>query len=369
METRYQSGTRISEYLLEAPVAAGSFGEVWRARHHLWKEEEVAIKLPTAPEYVRYLQREGTIVHGLRHANIVRVLGLDPFAEVPYMVMELIRGPSLDRVMAENRAGLPHEATFAILRGVLRALAAAHTANVLHRDLKPGNVLLGLEQRPVAFVTPEDVKLTDFGLGTGGVDAMRSMVASIALPAGEGLVGTLAYMAPEVRDGSRPPDAGSDLYAVGVMLFEMLTGDRPAGAEVPSAIRPDAPQAFDRVFPKLYARHDRRYPSAESALRDVEQEWDATGKYTRGMAKRLPPLPATGGGPSAPARVNKRGRSAPPLTCSACRHVNEADAQFCVMCQHQLVTSVRRCAKCQAWPGPADRFCIRCGGTLSDGGG
>lgn len=361
MNTRYQSGTRVSEYLLEAPIAAGTFGEVWRARHHLWKEEEVAIKLPTAPEYVRYLQREGTIVHGLRHPNIVRVLGLDPYGEIPYMVMELVHGQSLDKVLAAHRNGLPHDATLAILRGVLRALGAAHAANVLHRDLKPGNVLLATESRPIALVKTEDVKLTDFGLGTGGVDAMRSLAASIAAPASDGLVGTLAYMAPETRDGSKPHDARSDLYPVGVMLFEMLTGERPAGAELPSTIRGDVPQALERVFTRLYARYERRYASADEALHELEKEWETASAFTTSARPGLPPLPGKSG-------TSLRKQPTLPRTCRACRHVNEPDAQFCVMCRQQLVEIVRRCQKCSAWPGPEDRFCIRCGTELPQAG-
>lgn len=358
MNPHYQSGTRVSEYLLEAPIAAGAFGEVWRARHHLWTEEEVAIKLPTSPEYVRYLQREGMLVHGLRHPNIVRVLGVDPYSAIPYLVMELVHGPSLDRVIADHRGGLPLEAVIAIVRGVLHAVSAAHEGKVLHRDLKPANVLLNLGTRPVTLITADDVKVTDFGLGAGGLDTLRSIAQSTTAERDEPLMGTLAYMAPEVRDGQRVADERSDLFSVGIILFEMLTGERPAGVESPGSLRADTPRALDEVFARLYARHDRRYAGADEALEDLNLRLGAAerrmlagqSRPSQGTGARLPPPPPP--------------QAADEIRCPKCGHNNEADSQFCVMCRHQLVSSVRRCVKCQAWPGPDDLYCIRCGATL-----
>ena len=83
-------------------MGAGSFGEVWRARHHVFGEF-VAIKIPTDPKFVRNLQREGVAVHGLRHPNIVRAIDLDPYADPPYLVMEYVDGPSLRQVIALTR--------------------------------------------------------------------------------------------------------------------------------------------------------------------------------------------------------------------------------------------------------------------------
>src|SRR5512135_2030419 len=103
--TKYQPGVRVSEYVLESCIGAGTFGEVWQAQHHVWKNERVAVKLPTEPEYVRYLQREGIVVHGLQHPNIIRVIGLDPYAETPYLVMELVKGPSLKQAIQEHPTG------------------------------------------------------------------------------------------------------------------------------------------------------------------------------------------------------------------------------------------------------------------------
>jgi serine/threonine protein kinase len=338
MQATLKAGLRVSEYVLEEPLGSGTFGEVWRARHHVWSSEVVAVKLPTEPQYVRYLQREGIVVHGLRHENIVRVLGLDPYADTPYLVMELVDGPSLRQVIDAHRQGLPLGVVEHVLRGVLNGLVVAHEAGVLHRDMKPGNVLLHLTGRPATELRAADVKLSDFGLGVSTGDTLRSLAQSASLARDDQLVGTLAYMAPEVRDGAQAPDARSDLYAVGVMLFEMLTGERPAGAELPSTVRPEA-GPLDEVFRRLYARHERRYESARAVLAD---------------------LPTSGGG-GVP-----RARPAPGFVrqCPGCRRTPEPGDQFCTHCGMQLVDRVRRCDACGAFPAPEDRFCIFCGAAL-----
>ncbi|MFH1746762.1 MAG: serine/threonine-protein kinase [Planctomycetota bacterium] len=340
---KYQPDTRVGEYILEECVGAGTFGEVWRARHHVWKNDQVAVKLPTEPEYVRYLQREGVVVHGIRHPNIIRVINFDPYAENPYLVMELVDGPALRQIIDEHEKGLPLETVLIVLRGILGALSAAHEANVLHRDLKPGNIMLNLAERPLAELTSADIKIGDFGLGVSDADTLRSIAQSASLTHEDALVGTLAYMAPEFRDGLRQPDARSDLFAVGVMLFEMLTGERPAGAELPSALRKDSPTSLDEVFRRLYSRHSGRYETAQAVLDDLEQ-------------RLSPPPPPPVAGVSAPQGAL--------TTCPACRHVIAADDQFCTQCGHQLVTRLRRCPSCHGYPGRQDQYCIFCGTVL-----
>src|SRR5271155_1626110 len=94
---------RVGEYVLEERVGVGAFGEVWRAHHHVWIDQLVAIKIPTDPSYVRNLQRESAAIHGLEHPNIVRALGFDPYAAVPYLTMELVPGTSLRQVIVQAK--------------------------------------------------------------------------------------------------------------------------------------------------------------------------------------------------------------------------------------------------------------------------
>src|SRR5262245_2078588 len=121
-----QVGERISEYVLDQQIGSGSFGQVWKAHHHIWKTDTVAIKIPTDSQFVQNLQKEGIAIHGLRHPNIVRAIGLDPFADVPYLVMEFVDGISLADLIAKYPKGLPINAAQEILIGMLRALEHAH---------------------------------------------------------------------------------------------------------------------------------------------------------------------------------------------------------------------------------------------------
>jgi len=165
----------------------------------------------------------------------------------------------------------------------------------------------------------------------------------------DALVGTLAYMAPELRDGARQPDPRTDLYSVGVVLFEMLTGERPAGAELPSTVRANAPANLDDIFRKLYARYDGRFASAREVL-------DALAP-----AQAAPPPPSRTPVPPPPPRGTKRVGL---KYCPSCQHVVDPDDQYCTQCRHQLVEQVRRCPSCHAYPGANDRFCIFCGTVL-----
>ena len=165
--TALREGDRISNYLLEARVGSGSFGEVWRAKHHVFGDV-VAIKIPTDSQYVRNLQREGVAIHGLRHPNIVRAIDLDPYSDPPYLVMELVEGPSLRQLIDHYRAKFPHEAAVSIMRGMLRALGVAHDNGLVHRDVKPGN---GLIQHPLEKLATGDEqagKMTNVGMGEVG---------------------------------------------------------------------------------------------------------------------------------------------------------------------------------------------------------
>lgn len=329
---------RISEYILEQKIGGGAFGEVWRGRHHVWADRIVALKFPTDPRYVRNLQREGTAIHGLVHPNIVKAIGFDPFADPPYLVMEYVPGSSLrplmrDRALSVNQA-------IAVLKQVLRGLAHAHGAGVIHRDIKPENILIHERVFQEGFDVEGLVKVTDFGLGRAANQAAAGSVLfsqSLHDGGGQAIAGTLDYMSPEQRAG-QPVDARADLYACGVVLYEMLTGERPAGTDLPSDLNKDVPKHVDEVFRRSYARLDRRFESAEQFLAALDPVIP-------------PPLPATRGAPQARA-------------CPQCRQPVQPGDQFCMHCGIQLVDRVRRCPKCNGWPDVEDRVCSHCGHPL-----
>ena len=348
-----RDGQRVGEYVLDAPLGRGTFGEVWRAHHHAWTDQFVAVKVPNDPQYLRSLENEGAAIRHLVHPNIVRPIGFDPYADVPYLITEYVDGKSLRQVIDEHGQLTPDDAV-AVLRQVLAGLRHAHDAGVVHRDVKPANVLIEACVAETGLDSPGSVKLADFGLGLNVTDTLKQSVAysvdETSSAGGGGVVGTLDYMAPEVRAG-KPADRRADLYAAGVMLFEMLTGEPPAGTDVPSDEVPGVPAALDEVFRRSYVRLDRRYTSADEMLVALNE----IAAHQRDGSP--PPLPSP-----APRRVV--GSVAPPGDCPRCQGEVRGDDQFCMHCGQQLVQEVRRCGKCGAFPAAADTFCIFCGTDL-----
>jgi serine/threonine protein kinase len=336
-------GDRVNNYLLEAQVGAGSFAEVWRARHHVFNDV-VAIKIATDTQYVRYFREEGVVVHGLQHPNIVRALDIDPYADPPYLIMEYVDGPSLRQVLQAFPHGLPIPVAVEILRGVLTALEYAHAAGLVHRDIKPENVLLQRALPDLSAVRECDVKVVDFGLGrTCGITTASLMQSgSLITESGRNIAGTLAYMAPE-QQTSAEIDGRSDLFACAIVLFEMLTGVRPEGTEVPSTLRAEVPAALDEVFRRAYTRLERRYASAAEMRADLPG-----GRAGVGPAGRPPAAAA-------------RGRE---TACPSCQGRVRPGDQFCMHCGTQLVEAVPRCQACQAFVNQADHYCILCGADL-----
>jgi serine/threonine-protein kinase len=345
-----KAGDRISEYVLDEPIGAGSFGQVWKAHHHIWKSDIVAIKIPMDSQFVRNLQREGTAIHGLKHPNIVRAIGLDPFADTPYLVMEYVDGASLQAIIASAPKGLPISPVVQILTGILRALEHAHANGVIHRDIKPANILItGGGRKPVESITIDDVKVTDFGLGHAGEVTAQSILQSGSMMAeqGKSISGTMAYMSPEQLNGGTT-DARSDLYSVGIVLFELTCGGRPVGIDMPWHLREGLPSWVDLVFSRLYTRWEHRFASAAEVMKAIE------------MAN----VPPVIGAHSYQTMTAGAARRVQPGTCTSCGSQVEPGNNFCIMCGEQVVRETRRCASCGAFPSPEDRFCIFCGGLL-----
>ena len=261
-----EHGRRLGEWVLDAPLGKGGFAEVWRAHHNALPDKKAAVKVPFDKDYASRLKSEGAIQHVVEDARIVRTLGLDPDHDPPYLVVELVEGESLrDRI---KRGRLEPREAIRIAREVLLALKAAHEKGIVHRDLKPENVLVGADG---------SVKVADFGLGAVTDASARALLASGSLRTSEGndIVGTVRYMAPEQREPSTIAiDARADLYAWGILLFELLTGEVPCGAEMPSQVVPGLDPRLDAIFRRCYARRDARYGSAALILEDLERLLD-----------------------------------------------------------------------------------------------
>ena len=366
------SNQRVGEYVLQERVAAGTFGEVWRAHHHVWTDQVVAVKIPTDPQYLRNLQREGVAVHGLTHPNVVRAIGFDPYADPPYLATEYVPGSSLRPLVQKKALSIPDAVN--VMRQVLAGLAYAHGQGLVHRDVKPENILVHQQAFKDGFGVEGVVKVTDFGLGRASASAASggsiAYSASFDSAGGKEIAGTLDYMAPEQRAGA-PVDPRADLYACGVVLYEMLTGERPAGTDLPSDSNPAVPRHLDEAFKRSYARLDKRFASAE--------------EFAKALTPAPPPLPVPAGGqrPSAWHSQAPSKLGAPPVppvpqvpppsvattagrtTCPQCRQGVDSADQFCMHCGVQLVENVRRCPQCGAYPDASDQYCIFCGQTLT----
>ncbi|WP_369053588.1 Stk1 family PASTA domain-containing Ser/Thr kinase [Kineococcus terrestris] len=283
-------------YRVLGRIGRGGMGVVYRALDTRL-DREVALKVLRAdlahdPEARQRFVREAKSAARLAHPGIVSVLDQGSDEETAYLVMELVPGRTLRDVVREHGLLTPGEA-LAVASDVLDALSEAHRKGVLHRDVKPANVLVGDDGR---------VKVADFGLA-------RSAAATAQSTAGDGaeLVGTAEYLAPE-RVARGVADARSDVYGVGVLLFEMLTGQPPFTGDTPvrlayrhvyddppapSTLVPGLPAVLDRAVLKALAKDpDERYGDA-AAFRDELRA--ARAALTPAELSARPARPAPGG--------------------------------------------------------------------------
>src|SRR5580765_3561964 len=237
--------TRLGPYEIIAPLGVGGMGEVYRARDPRLKRD-IAIKVLPAdvalsPDRLARLEREATTVAGLNHPNIVVLHSIEEDGGIRFLTMELVEGRSLAELVTPG--GLPLAELLDLGIPLADALTAAHEKGVVHRDLKPANVMVTREGR---------VKVLDFGLAKHTAvdsDFDANQAATLASPISEAgqLVGTVPYMAPEQLRGEAV-DARSDLFSLGILLYELASGRRPfAGrsqVEISSAILRDAPPSL-----------------------------------------------------------------------------------------------------------------------------
>jgi Tol biopolymer transport system component len=219
------TGTKLNSYEVATQIGAGGMGEVYQA-HDSKLGRDVAIKvLPEVfahdPERLARFQREAKMLAALNHPNIATIYGLEQSGSTSYLVMELVTGDTLaERIKRDGH--VPLEESLAIAKQIAEALEAAHERGIIHRDLKPANVKL----------TPEGkVKVLDFGLAkafsedSSFVDMSNSPTLSQAATMQGVILGTAAYMSPEQARG-KAVDKRTDIWAFGVVLYELLTGKR-----------------------------------------------------------------------------------------------------------------------------------------------
>lgn len=280
------SGQTLGKYQLIERLGRGGMADVYKG-YQPGLDRYVAVKvlhphLSEEANFITRFQREAKGVANLRHPNIVQVFDFDVQAENYYMVMEYIEGGQTLKEMllalaASNRR-LPYDHTLDIVSKIADALSYAHRVGMVHRDIKPSNILMRTATQPV---------LGDFGIAR--------LVGQTGLTSSGAMIGTPAYMSPEQGRGERA-DERSDIYALGIVLYEMLTGQPPYDADTPYGIilkhinnpltpprqlAEDLPQSVERVVLKSLAKNpDDRFQTAQemhdalaAALADLE---DAT---------------------------------------------------------------------------------------------
>jgi serine/threonine protein kinase len=251
--------TRLGNYEILGPLGTGGMGEVYRARDQRLGRDVAVKVLPEAvgasPDRLARFEREARTVAGLNHPNIVVLHSIEDEGGIRFLTMELVEGQVLSRLITAG--GLPLSRILEISIPLTDALVAAHERGVIHRDLKPGNVMVTRKGR---------VKVLDFGLAKAAErDATpedETLAPTVVGPiSGEGhVVGTAPYMAPEQLRGEAV-DPRSDLFSMGIILYELATGRRPfqgdSNAEVTSSILRDAPEPLAGVRADLPADLER----------------------------------------------------------------------------------------------------------------
>lgn len=292
-------------YRLVEELGRGAMGEVWRAEDTALGRD-VAVKLllekGAADHAAERFRQEAQTAARLNHPNVVAVYDFDEDGARGYLVMELVAGRSLRDELA-TRDTLEIDEACRLAGQAAVGLAAAHARDVVHRDVKPGNLLLAPDGR---------VKVADFGIARAAMDAGASMTVTGAM------LGTSAYLAPERATGGTAEPA-SDVYALGCVLYEMLCGRTPFAGDPaavvyqhvdraprpPAELRPDIPAALADFVLRMLAKDPAGRPTAADAARFLTDRPAFTGAAAAAegpATRRLPRVPAAGRGRRAPRR-------------------------------------------------------------------
>ena len=276
-------GQKIGPYQVLEKIGQGGMATVYRG-FHAELDRHVAIKvlagaLPTTPELIQRFQREAKTIAALRHPNVVQVYDFGPLGDTYYLAMEYVEGTDLQAEMnrrrKDNRPFTPGE-ILRLLGQVAEALDYAHGQGVIHRDVKPGNVLLAASGQAI---------LSDFGLA-----ALRRTRATLVTTIGQNVLGTPEYTAPEQALDAQAANPQSDIYSLGCMLYELVTDHLPFEGDSalsialmaissdpmpPRAHVPDLPAAVERVILcALDKEPKRRFVTARTMVETLRRAWE-----------------------------------------------------------------------------------------------
>ncbi len=324
-QSRGTQGASLAErYTIQEEIGRGGFAMVWKARDKKL-DRIVAVKRllpeklegPMGRQTLDRFEREATAIAQLNHRNIVAVYDHDTDAEGHYIVMEYVAGGTLRDYLKSKGGKLSVPEAVALVKGIAQGLGNAHRKNLVHRDIKPANILLlheGDELIP---------KILDFGLARFGSESELSM-------SGYGM-GTPWYMPPEQRRNAKGVNHTADIYALGKVLYELVSG------ETPDNVDPDKipePWLTSVILKCIKSNPEERYFSCEDVVKDLIVPGEGSGSV----------VPATTG-----TAVN---------TCPSCGTANPEEVKFCRQCGTGLT---RLCPECEHEDLLNVRFCGKCG--------
>ena len=300
----FPSGVVCDRFRIDGVLGVGGTGTVFRALD-LEREEVVALKaIPHDATLRQRARREASVAGKLHHPNVVRLRSVHEDGQYVYIASDIVEGMDLAGALRQRQLGDP--ALLRVASAVCAGLAHAHEHGVVHRDVKPANVLLGRDG---------SVRVLDFGIAS--LDEPDATVD-------DRMLGTLSYMAPETCQGARPTPA-TDVWAVGVMVYEALTGANPFRARTPDELRerhkhpprslgdlrPDLPRALAAACARALESHPRRRPSASAFSRVLASAAEAVER----PGGREPRTTGRGGGRDRGGEARRR----PRRTAPACR--------------------------------------------------
>jgi TolB-like protein/tRNA A-37 threonylcarbamoyl transferase component Bud32 len=276
-------GRQLGTYRVLALLGAGGMSEVYRARDTKLNRDVALKTLPDAfaldADRLARFRREAQVVAALNHPHIVTIFSIEEQDDVSFITMELIEGSTLDQEIAEG--GLALARFFDIAVALAEALTAAHRKHIIHRDLKPANVIVADDGT---------VKVLDFGLArtvAPGISGVSDTVTSMGLTADGAIVGTMPYMSPEQIE-AKPLDPRTDLFSLGIVLYELATGERPFRGDSPARLmssilkdhpvpvaerRADLPGGVCRLIGQCLEKHERdRIQTANEVLIELKAQ-------------------------------------------------------------------------------------------------
>lgn len=275
----WRAGEKVGQYEIISELGRGGMATVYKA-HHTHLDRIVAIKVMHQSyaddnNFIERFNREARIVANLEHPHIVPVFDYNEYNGMPYLVMKFVQGRSLKELLIKRPPSL--DQIIHIMTAIGKATTYAHSKGVLHRDIKPSNIIIDSENIPY---------LADFGLARIAAAGESTMSADV-------LLGTPYYMSPEQAKGVKDLDHRSDLYSLGIVLYELVVGQVPFSSPTPlaviqdhintplprpSQINPDTPPQIEAVLRKALAKSpDARYGSADEMMIDFAQAVENEG--------------------------------------------------------------------------------------------